>query len=998
MAVKWSWRAGVSFVIAVCVGLLGWVAFDLQRARERELQSAELLGGTLTKLLEGHFLGSVRQADHLLTDFAARFQSAVVERRPRAEVEAQLRHYVAQFPEAQSFRVVDAQGRYLYDATGQLSKANVADRDYFIRLRDDRRAGVVVSEPLVSRVSGEVVVVFARRLEDRNGGFAGVVLTTLRAEHFERYYRGLDVGRKGVIALWNHDMVLFARWPRSPAQQGQRLAVSPIPQRLAKGELAGSFRQVGHLDGIERVFAYRAIEGVPLVFSVGFATDDVLAEWQGRATTYGVLGAGLLIALLALLRAWSRGYREAEALAERMTRAYADKARESRALLDSIPDPAWLLDNDGRFRAVNEAFCRYRHQPMERVIGSTVDQLFPPDEAQRLHEGQRLAYEKGQTVRQVVWLNHRGKPKPFEFMRVPVYGEDGKVCGLAGVAWDMSERFEAEERQRLITHFFDHASDAVLILDRERRVLTLNKAVTAISGYELEDLKGRELDFVLERFEDVFMPAAIIDTLASQGRWQGELKVMCKDGSPLPVSCLITAIHNDEGQPVNWSVFVADLSERKAAQARIESLTNFDQLTGMPNRQGLSKVLGEWLSGGQQGLLMVLELDGQLSRVNEAFGHAAGDTVLRRLAVRLSRSLDDGDALGRLGGHRFGLLRRLDSTQASPEVFVRKLLDNLSRPVSIEGNDVVLNACVGICRLFEDGDEVPLLLRNADTALHHARDAGQGSFRFFSADMNLRMTERLRLESDLRNALAGGEFELHYQPQVDLRSGTLVGFECLLRWHHPELGPVSPVRFIPIAEESRLIIPIGAWVLEEACRQNKAWQDTGMPPKVVAVNLSAVQFHGTDVVGLVKDVLARTGLPAACLELEITESVIVEDPERVVQLMAALKAIGVGLSIDDFGTGYSSLSYLQRFPIDKIKIDRAFVRDLETNANDAAIVRMVIGMAAELAHKVIAEGVETEGQLAFLRDHGCDEYQGFLCSPAVPAAEIPRLVAAHEFQ
>ena len=998
MAVKWTWRAGVSFVIAVCVGLLGWVAFDLQRARERELQSAELLGGTMAKLLEGHFLGSVRQADHLLTDFADRFQTAVAERRPRAEVEAQLRRYVAQFPEAHSFRVADAQGRYLYDATGQLSDANVADRDYFIRLRDTRGAGVVVSEPLVSRVTGDTVVVFARRLEDEQGGFAGIVITTLRAEYFERYYQGLDVGGNGIIALWSRDMALFARWPRLPAQQGQRLTGSPIPQRLQNGEQAGSFRQVGRLDGVERVFAYRAIEGVPLVFSVSFATGDVLAEWQSRAATYGVLGLGLLTALLALLRAWSRGYREAEALAQRMTRAYADKARESRALLDSIPEPAWLVDNDGRFLAVNEAFCRYCQQPMEQVIGSMAEDLFPPEEAQRLRQGQGEVYDKGQRVRQLVWLTYQGKFRPFEFLRVPVFGEDGQPCGLTGVAWDMSERFEAEERQRLITHFFDHASDAVLILDRERRVLTINKAVTAISGYELDDLKGRELDFVLQRFEDVSMPAAIIDTLATQGRWQGELKVMRKDGSLLPVDCLVTAIQNEEGDQVNWSVFVTDLSERKAAQERIESLKNFDQLTGLPNRQGLSRVVGEWLEGGQPGLLIVLELDDQLSRINDAFGHAAGDTVLRRLAVRLSRSLDEGDALGRLSGHRFGMLRRVDSLQACPEVFVRKLLDNLSRPVSIEGHDVVLNAWVGICRLLEDGDDVALLLRNADTALHHARDAGQNSLRFFSADMNLRMTERLRLESGLRSALAGGEFELHYQPQVDLRSGGIVGFECLLRWCHPELGMVSPVRFIPIAEESRLIIPIGAWVLEEACRQNKAWQDAGMAPKVVAVNLSAVQFHGADVVSLVKDVLGRTGLSAPCLELEITESVIVEDPERVVQLMAALKAIGVGLSIDDFGTGYSSLAYLKRFPIDKIKIDRAFVRDLETNASDAAIVRMVIGMAAELEHKVIAEGVETQGQLAFLRDHGCDEYQGFYCSPAVPAAEIPRLVATGKYE
>jgi EAL domain-containing protein (putative c-di-GMP-specific phosphodiesterase class I) len=259
--------------------------------------------------------------------------------------------------------------------------------------------------------------------------------------------------------------------------------------------------------------------------------------------------------------------------------------------------------------------------------------------------------------------------------------------------------------------------------------------------------------------------------------------------------------------------------------------------------------------------------------------------------------------------------------------------------------------------------------------------------------MNERMAERLRIESDLRGALGRGELELHYQPQVDLLSGEIVGFESLLRWHHPDLGKVSPAVFVPVAEESRLILPIGAWVLEEACRQNKAWQDAGMAPRVVAVNLSALQFHGADVVDIVDTALKATGLAPRYLELEITESVIVEDPERVVRLMQALKALGVGLSIDDFGTGYSSLSYLKRFPIDKIKIDRAFVRDVDHNANDAAIVRMVIGIAAELELKVVAEGVETVEQLEFLRRHGCDVYQGFLCSPAVAADDVPALLA-----
>ncbi len=992
MAAKWSLRFGALLVTALCLGLFGWVGLDLQQSRERELHAAEHVGLTLTKLLESHLQGTAGKVDQQLSDFVQRFQFEVLDRAPRSVIEGELQRSLARFPEEHSFRVADADGRYIYDASRVLADVNIADRPYFIRLRDDPSADLVISEPLVSRVTNDVVIVFARRLQDRAGNFAGVVLATLRADYFEHYYRGLDVGRHGVIALWSRDMTLFARAPKLPDRQGGKLFDSPIPAALQAGETSGSFRRAGGLDGEQRVFIFRAVEGFPFVVTVGLAEAEILAEWKRRALIYGVLAVVLLGALLALVRSWGMGYRQAEALAEKLAADFADKSRESRALLDSIPDPAWLLDNDGHFLAVNEAYCHSLGRPMDAIIGKTAEELFPAEEAKVLRAGQLEVYRQGGPVRQLLWLNLRGKRTPFEFLRVPVYRDDGQPRGLAGVAWDMSERFEAEERQRLITHFFDNANDAVLILDEERRVLTLNKAVTAISGYTLEDLQGRLPRFMVDGCQDPAALDAVVHVLDEQGSWRGEMQAVRKDGSQLPIHCNVSSIRNDEGQVVNWAVFVTDLSERKAAEARIESLTHVDQLTELPNRQGFARVLGEWLVAAKPGALLVIDLN-QLSRVNDAFGHAAGDTLLRRMSVRLRKLLRDGDVVGRLGGDQFGVLLAEGARPVAAEVVARKLLDVIGRPVSIEGSDVVTTASAGICLLHEDGGDVAILLRNADNALHHAKNSGPNSFRFFSADMNVRMEERLRLESDLRWALARNELLLHYQPQVDIHTGEVIGFECLLRWQHPELGMVSPVRFIPLAEESRLILPIGAWVLEEACRQNKAWQDAGMAPLVVAVNLSAVQFHGADVVAAVAQALQETGLEARYLELEITESVIVEDPERVVRIMEELKALGVSLSIDDFGTGYSSLSYLKRFPIDKIKIDRSFVRDLERNSNDAAIVRMVIGIATELERKVIAEGVETIEQLEFLRRHGCDEYQGFYCSPGIPAEQIPALVS-----
>ncbi|RIX45615.1 MAG: EAL domain-containing protein [Rhodocyclales bacterium GT-UBC] len=992
MAAKWSLRFGVLWVSILCLGLFAWVALDLHQSRERELLAAERSGAALVKLLEGHLQASAKTVDQFLLEFSHRFQFAVVDRVPRAVLEPELQQYLKRLPEAHSFRVADAAGHYLYDATGVLADINVVDRPYFQRLRDDPSAGLVISPPLVSRVTNDVVIVFARRLLDREGKFAGVVLGTLRADYFERYYRDLDVGREGSIALLNKDLELFARWPRLLGQQGIKQDSPGLAQWLASGLTFGTFRQPAQAGEDARIVISRLVEGFPLVVSVSFSQREILGEWRHRVTIYAVLGSALLMALLALMRAWYRGYRQVEEVAEKMTRAFGEKAKQGRALLDSIPDPAWLLDNDGRYLAVNEAFCRYRGIAMDNVLGKTVEQLFPPEEAQRLRAGQLEVYRKGEPVRQVLWLELGGTLRPLEFLRVPVYGEDGQATGLAGVAWDMTERFEAEERQRLITHFFDYANEAVLILDSQRNVVTLNKAVSSLSGYELADLKGKPPRFMLDASESPAMLDAIVQSLEEHGIWRGELNAVHKNGKILPIRCNISAIRNDDGVILNWAVFVTDLSERRAAEARIESLTHVDQLTELPNRQGFARIVGDWLLAGQAGVLIVIDLD-QLSRVNDAFGHEAGDTMLRRIGNRLRKSLRDGDVLGRLGGDQFGALVAQSGGPQTAGLVTRKLLDCVARPVMIEGSDVVSTACAGICLLGEDGSDVAVLLRNADAALHHAKSAGQDCFRFFSADMNVRMAERLRLESDLRGAMGRGELSLHYQPQVDLANGEVIGFESLLRWQHPELGMVSPASFIPLAEESMLILTIGAWVLEEACYQNKAWQDAGMAPKVVAVNLSAVQLHSADVVATVSRALEVSGLEARYLELEITESVIVQDPERVVRIMEELKALGVKLSIDDFGTGYSSLSYLKRFPIDKIKIDRSFVRDLERNSNDAAIIRMVIGIAAELEHKVIAEGVETVEQLEFLQHHGCDEYQGFYCSKALPANQIPELVS-----
>ncbi len=387
--------------------------------------------------------------------------------------------------------------------------------------------------------------------------------------------------------------------------------------------------------------------------------------------------------------------------------------------------------------------------------------------------------------------------------------------------------------------------------------------------------------------------------------------------------------------------------------------------------------------------LLLLDLD-HFKNINDSLGHEVGDKLLQLAAERLRHTLDAADTLSRSGGDEFAIL--LTECSGAPMIgrIAQRLLETMAQPFNVDGHELVLSASVGISMYPHDGTDLGALLKNADAAMYSAKAAGRNTYQFFTPEMNARVFERLSLENSLRKALPRQELMLYYQPQYRVGGGDPIGFEALLRWRHPELGLVPPARFIPIAEETNLILPIGEWVLAEACRQQMAWQRAGQPATTVAVNLSPVQFRQRNLVSLVQRVLAETGLPAAQLELEITESLLMDDTERAVEVLHELKSLGIRLSLDDFGTGYSSLSYLKRFPLDKIKIDQSFVRDMIKDSGDAAIIQAIIAIAAKLELGVIAEGVENQSQLDYLALHQCGEVQGYLFSPPVPAAEVCR--------
>ena len=433
------------------------------------------------------------------------------------------------------------------------------------------------------------------------------------------------------------------------------------------------------------------------------------------------------------------------------------------------------------------------------------------------------------------------------------------------------------------------------------------------------------------------------------------------------------------------------------ANRKLHHMALHDSLTRLPNRSLLEDRICQAIASSERSgkgfAVMFLDLD-RFKTINDSLGHHYGDKLLQGVADRLSQALRAEDTVARLGGDEFVVLLVDVPTPTVAANVAQKLLDRLALPIAVEGQEQIVSVSIGISLYPEDGTQLRDLMSNADSAMYHAKKMGRANFQFFTPQMNAAAGARLALEKDLRRALDQGEFELHYQPKVDVASGAVHAMEALVRWRSPERGLVPPNEFIPVAEDIGLIIPLGAWVLREACRQNCAWQRAGLPPLRVAVNLSAYQFAQSNLPDFVAGVLAETGMAANCLELEVTESVVMHNPAEAALILERLHAQGIHISVDDFGTGYSSLSYLKQFRLDTLKIDRSFVRHISSDADDAAIVRSVIALAHSLRLRVIAEGVETDEQLAYLRHLGCDQYQGYLSSKPLPAAEFEAMMRA----
>jgi len=654
--------------------------------------------------------------------------------------------------------------------------------------------------------------------------------------------------------------------------------------------------------------------------------------------------------------------------------------------VEQAPVGVALIDRERRIHYANTAFGDVVGIPMTEIIGAPVQRLCRTDDVGRLYAELSARVTDGMRWRgDLRFLRGDGETRWGRISITPILDEAGSVSHHAVMVEDITERLETVEQLRRASLVFSSSRDGILITDPSAIIIDANAAFESMSGYAKEELVGRNASIIRGPRHGGSFFAEMWKSLGIDGHWEGEIWNSKRDGTLYPQWTSISAVRDERGAVSQYVAICTDITERRAAEERIRHLAFHDDMTGLPNRFLLERRFETAVDiarrGGSPFALLYVDLD-RFKNVNDTLGHGFGDKLLRAAAERLTALVGPTDTVSRPGGDEFIVLAGEARGEAEAADLAGRIVAALSEPHRIDGYEVAVPASVGIALFPVHGDDLETLLKRADAAMYHAKAVGRNRFRFFEDALDRRTSEFFRVENALRAALRRSELTLHYQPQVDLKHGGWVGLEALSRWDSPELGPVTPDRFIPVAEESGLILELGSWVLDEACRQASVWRRRGLGNLTMAVNLSMLQFRQDDLIEMVRGALSRWSLPPEALELEVTESALMIDADHTIRALEGLRKLGVGLAIDDFGTGYSSLAYLKRFPVDKLKIDKSFVRELTSESDDARICRAIIGLAEAFRMSVVAEGVETDRQRDWLRDAGCDLGQGWLFSKA----------------
>lgn len=714
-------------------------------------------------------------------------------------------------------------------------------------------------------------------------------------------------------------------------------------------------------------------------------------EWEHQRCDGSTFPAEVTLLAL-MLQGRPMLYAVVRDITERVRAEFDLKASQN--LLETIIDSAgaviYMFDPDSRLLICNQLFENVLGHPRSDMLGHRRHDFMPvaiadeheANDRQVLASGERMSFEE--VAMQADGLHH------FLTVKCPII-HDGVARGIVGISTDISERKQHEERLKLSAAVLSSTAEGVIITDEHARITMVNRAFTEITGYQEAEVLGKKPGMLRSNRHDKAFYSELWRTLIDTGVWQGEIWNRRKNGELFPEWLTISAIRDGADRLTHYVGVFSDISSIKHSQEKLERLAHFDPLTDLPNRilfqDRLTHAIDRATRYEQQVAVLLMDLDG-FKTINDSLGHPAGDSLLNGVALRLRECIRVEDTVARLGGDEFALiLANLNDGGDAIEV-VRKILARIEQPFDLEGMGAMVTGSIGIAVYPADGVSPTELVRNADAAMYGAKEAGRNTYRFYQAAMTERAQDRLFREAALRRAIECKEFEVWFQPQISLQDGYMTGAEALVRWRDPQHGLIPPIEFIPLAERTGQIIQIGEQVLAEVCACARRWLDQGLPFGRLAINVALPQIERGDFVALLRRYLAASNLPPDCLEIEITESFIMESAGIARDVLLSIQGLGVTTAVDDFGTGYSSLAYLKNLPIDNVKIDRAFIRDLPENEDDVAIARAIIAMAHSLGFKVIAEGIEEQAQIDFLRAEQCDEIQGFFIGRPMPVAEF----------
>lgn len=683
----------------------------------------------------------------------------------------------------------------------------------------------------------------------------------------------------------------------------------------------------------------------------------------------------------------------------RVQLAYSE--RQYRVLAQSISDIVITLDSHLELTFVSPSVEKILGVQPSQVMREGLQMIFAPDAYRRLevlgrkdihdavmHQQQRKNHHKIRSI-DLLAQTFSGEPVILEVQASILRDEEGRVEGLLAIGRDVTQRRAIEQEVRTAAEVFENSSEAIVVTDVRGHIQRVNRAFSHMTGYQLAEVKSKDPIRFLSPTLSRAVRRNIIDALVHEGYWQGEVSYRTQSGEMRPSWTGVTALKDDMGKVQSHIVISSDITERKVSEARIQRLAYYDPLTELPNRSQMHEKLDHLMKDPRRSVaLLFIDLD-RFKPINDTMGHPVGDQVLVDVAHRLRHAIREQDLVARIGGDEFTIIMPgFEDTQAASHEAIQeseRILQRLMKPFTIKDRQLFLSASIGVALFPKDADNGTDLLRNADTAMYYAKAMGKNNFQFYAEEMNVKAMERLELENNLHQALRRDEFEIYYQPQLDTNRNEICGIEALLRWRRPHHGLVGPDLFVPIIEETGLIVPVGEWVLRKVCEQIIEWQEEGLVVPTFAVNLSARQFKDEQMLDRICRIVNETGVDPELIELELTESILMDDVQRTLAVLNEARKMGFHISIDDFGTGYSSLSYLKQFPVDNLKIDQSFIKNLPYNQEDAQITRTIVAMANILGLGVIAEGVETLEQQLFLQEVGCHRVQGYRYSRPVQA-------------